>query len=122
MFFFNDPAPTEIYTLSLHDALPIYSEEAVRLLHGSLLASVGGNTTPAPSITCDGTSIAHGNFSTHAPRLRGVSCFQRLLRKWGLANHSQSVSGFGADVPRRKCVTSAHSKRARSAGTTGARL
>src|SRR5690349_22691448 len=24
-FFFNDPAPTEIYTLSLHDALPIYS-------------------------------------------------------------------------------------------------
>src|SRR5206468_10605489 len=23
-FFFNDPPPTEIYTLSLHDALPIY--------------------------------------------------------------------------------------------------
>src|SRR5206468_11215235 len=23
-FFFNDPAPTEIYTLSLHDALPIF--------------------------------------------------------------------------------------------------
>src|SRR3712207_8355547 len=23
-FFFNDSAPTEIYTLSLHDALPIY--------------------------------------------------------------------------------------------------
>src|SRR5688572_31944460 len=25
-FFFNDPATTEIYTLSLHDALPIYAE------------------------------------------------------------------------------------------------
>src|SRR5207244_11262683 len=25
-FFFNDPATTEIYTLSLHDALPIYVE------------------------------------------------------------------------------------------------
>src|SRR5438067_10316003 len=24
LFFFNDPAPTEIYTLSLHDALPIF--------------------------------------------------------------------------------------------------
>jgi len=24
-FFFNDPATTEIYTLSLHDALPIFS-------------------------------------------------------------------------------------------------
>src|SRR5260221_8731297 len=26
-FFFNDTATTEIYTLSLHDALPIYPEE-----------------------------------------------------------------------------------------------
>src|SRR5258705_9804124 len=26
-FFFNDTATTEIYTLSLHDALPIYSPE-----------------------------------------------------------------------------------------------
>src|SRR5438874_6256645 len=25
LFFFNDPAPTEIYTLSLHDALPIFA-------------------------------------------------------------------------------------------------
>src|SRR6266487_6639963 len=25
-FFFNDPATTEIYTLSLHDALPIYGQ------------------------------------------------------------------------------------------------
>src|SRR5207249_5687373 len=24
LFFFTDPPPTEIYTLSLHDALPIY--------------------------------------------------------------------------------------------------
>src|SRR5256885_7548009 len=27
-FFFNDTATTEIYTLSLHDALPIYPETA----------------------------------------------------------------------------------------------
>ena len=26
-FFFNDTATTEIYTLSLHDALPIYKEQ-----------------------------------------------------------------------------------------------
>src|SRR6266702_5220546 len=26
-FFFNDPATTEIYTLSLHDALPIFDRE-----------------------------------------------------------------------------------------------
>src|SRR5688572_31157645 len=31
-FFFNDPATTEIYTLSLHDALPIYPLRAGGLL------------------------------------------------------------------------------------------
>src|SRR3712207_6617965 len=30
--FFNDTATTEIYTLSLHDALPIYNAEAVKIL------------------------------------------------------------------------------------------
>src|SRR5688572_32489386 len=29
LFFFNDTAPTEIYTLSLHDALPICPREVV---------------------------------------------------------------------------------------------
>src|SRR5436189_4668531 len=29
-FFFNDPATTEIYTLSLHDALPISSRDRSR--------------------------------------------------------------------------------------------
>src|SRR5216683_5139116 len=28
VFFFNDTATTEIYTLSLHDALPIFAEES----------------------------------------------------------------------------------------------
>src|SRR3712207_8809559 len=30
MFFFNDTATTEIYTLSLHDALPILEGEAMK--------------------------------------------------------------------------------------------
>ena len=29
-FFFNDTATTEIYTLSLHDALPIYGDKGVK--------------------------------------------------------------------------------------------
>src|SRR6185437_17178205 len=32
-FFFNDTATTEIYTLSLHDALPISLSEGVPLRH-----------------------------------------------------------------------------------------
>ena len=39
-FFFNDTETTEIYTLSLHDALPIYS------LMRSL--SVSDNSAPIP--------------------------------------------------------------------------
>src|SRR5256885_16999537 len=37
-FFFNDTATTEIYTLSLHDALPIYEELARSGLHAGRLA------------------------------------------------------------------------------------
>src|SRR5216684_4297663 len=32
-FFFNDTATTEIYTLSLHDALPIFGRGAVAVAH-----------------------------------------------------------------------------------------
>src|SRR2546430_17663086 len=32
-FFFNDTATTEIYTLSLHDALPIYQFSILRPTH-----------------------------------------------------------------------------------------
>ena len=35
-FFFNDTATTELYTLSLHDALPIFSQaEMAKILHVS---------------------------------------------------------------------------------------
>src|SRR5471032_3549555 len=39
VFFFNDPAPTEIYTLSLHDALPI-----------SAAAAGGARRSPRPAL------------------------------------------------------------------------
>src|SRR3712207_7225751 len=54
-FFFNDPATTEIYTLSLHDALPIFQpghrrddrdlgpEESMPARHGDR-----GSTTRTP--------------------------------------------------------------------------
>src|SRR3712207_9591950 len=40
-FFFNDTATTEIYTLSLHDALPIFYPVGLRLL-GKRVVVVGG--------------------------------------------------------------------------------
>src|SRR3712207_6970393 len=40
-FFFNDTATTEIYTLSLHDALPISGDDVVRA-HGVLQPQADG--------------------------------------------------------------------------------
>src|SRR2546422_9794326 len=49
-FFFNDTATTEIYTLSLHDALPIYRETAPRAGTAVFLSGVprepGGQRAP----------------------------------------------------------------------------
>src|SRR5206468_11933289 len=44
-FFFNDTATTEIYTLSLHDALPIYySRDPILLTPGPLTTSLATKT------------------------------------------------------------------------------
>src|SRR3712207_8403580 len=45
VFFFNDPASTEIYTLSLHDALPI-----------CLRTSLSDCSSPSPARTPSSTS------------------------------------------------------------------
>src|SRR5207253_10850851 len=46
LFFFNDPPTTEIYTLSLHDALPISNElpagSVVTIEPGVYLPGIGG--------------------------------------------------------------------------------
>src|SRR5437868_11943782 len=46
-FFFNDPAPTEIYTLSLHDALPISVVGVEDLGSAWRLAIAGGGQVDA---------------------------------------------------------------------------
>src|SRR3712207_7386970 len=40
-FFFNDTATTEIYTLSLHDALPILAPHGVGDVHGDAAVAAG---------------------------------------------------------------------------------
>src|SRR3712207_8929843 len=49
MFFFNDTATTEIYTLSLHDALPISPRPAVQVRsRGSSVRCRGSARREAP--------------------------------------------------------------------------
>src|SRR3712207_9365657 len=62
-FFFNDTATTEIYPLSLHDALPISVLREV-------VAPVGEQQArPAPAgaagVVVDGDRVAHRDVGTH---------------------------------------------------------
>ena len=54
-FFFNDTATTEIYTLSLHDALPIYlaTTTGPASVSGNLEFSTDGGTTWTPITTTE---------------------------------------------------------------------
>src|SRR2546426_10110388 len=47
-FFFNDTATTEIYTLSLHDALPIFGHLDVRSLARGRRAPAAGDRPAHP--------------------------------------------------------------------------
>src|SRR3989449_8359511 len=71
-FFFNDTATTEIYTLSLHDALPIFARHAAE--HVVIQARDQGRELGAARCV--------------EPRLRGV--FRRGLRRVEL-HHSLAV-------------------------------
>src|SRR3712207_8839871 len=51
-FFFNDTATTEIYTLSLHDALPIFSiHRMIKILQGGRLNGVAVKFACSTSVT-----------------------------------------------------------------------
>src|SRR6266513_4792603 len=48
LFFFNDTATTEIYTLSLHDALPISLEDRAHGLQDSVMLGRHDEEVPCP--------------------------------------------------------------------------
>src|SRR5256886_16818878 len=48
LFFFNDTATTEIYTLSLHDALPIWGVQACLAGRTATFAGMGAVSAEVP--------------------------------------------------------------------------
>src|SRR5262245_66162293 len=50
LFFFNDTATSEIYTLSLHDALPIFRRRRFRHDRAALLARAAGFVSVGPEL------------------------------------------------------------------------
>src|SRR2546426_12119667 len=94
-FFFNDTATTEIYTLSLHDALPISiglicrrSCAGVRAFLRRLRRSCGSHVAPpffGPG-SCDGTRVKRDRKSTrlnssHLVISYAVFCLKKKKKK-----------------------------------------
>src|SRR5256885_3757834 len=91
-FFFNDTATTEIYTLSLHDALPISNEERPEILNDldHFNALVRQTHTPQMSAFNLDRKSTRLN-SSHLVISYAVFC----LKKKNRTTPSPPTSGFG---------------------------
>src|SRR2546430_10419391 len=82
-FFFNDTATTEIYTLSLHDALPICIESAMRL-SGAKRTSISAWPAVATSWCCLSTGMPDRKStrlnSSHSQISYAVFCLEKKNR------------------------------------------
>src|SRR5436309_14630091 len=75
-FFFNDPATTEIYTLSLHDALPI--SRACAIISAGTIAR-----SPAPTLAmkCPRDRKSTRLNSSHVKISYAVFCLKKKKKK-----------------------------------------
>src|SRR2546430_17653244 len=77
-FFFNDTATTEIYTLSLHDALPIFPPET------ELSRQM---TTSTTSIDIMGLQAAYANLHTDQERDYFMQRYHDVISSFGGKNN-----------------------------------
>src|SRR2546427_71772 len=116
-FFFNDTATTEIYTLSLHDALPISPRDGEGLLERRGLYMVALRASSARRSASAVGQRSSGSFSsdriTQAPRSSGTSgrrsvisggrsvmCFIRIPGTVGAWKGSSPASIWYATTPK----------------------
>src|SRR5256886_14304106 len=86
-FFFNDTATTEIYTLSLHDALPISISSPIALWTRSSTTGSAGRIAWSPSPTWSG-------------------CFGPFLTAWGSGGGGAAPGGRTTSRRAAKCARS----------------
>src|SRR5438309_8206658 len=75
-FFFNAPAPTEIYTLSLHDALPISGERRAQVALRAL-DTLWFNTGTLCNLTCQQDRKSTRLNSSHSSISYAVFCLKK---------------------------------------------
>src|SRR3712207_9486913 len=91
VFFFNDTATTEIYTLSLHDALPIFPRRPTRA--SPRCASVRGRWTwSSPALRWRRTSTARSEEHTFELQSRQYLVCRLLLEKKNQAQYMATTT------------------------------
>src|SRR5256885_11035790 len=96
-FFFNDTATTEIYTLSLHDALPICGDHALHQRAG--LARVVGGEVADVDIDGDAAGLGPGVYGQ-------VRFGQQQDRKSTRLNSSHLVISYAVFCLKKKKIQS----------------
>src|SRR2546425_9547262 len=101
-FFFNDTATTEIYTLSLHDALPIFHDACAGAVWQAAVIGFAGLrfTDRSEEHTSELQSLAY------------LVCRLLLEKKKNTTTHHQSLPGHNAIPPdhtARRTGTQCHS-------------
>src|SRR5260370_3977945 len=95
LFFFNDTATTEIYTLSLHDALPICSRSAASA------------SAPVPAVTrsmssCPSSSASPSRSAEHTSELQShlnLVCRLLLEKKKPTSRYRCAICAFTDGEP-----------------------
>src|SRR2546426_8904599 len=101
-FFFNDTATTEIYTLSLHDALPISLSEAIRCAAGAEMSE----RSSLPSAIAPSSASAHSDRkstrlnSSHLVISYAVFCLKKKKNQKYIIASKNNRNVWGAFVIR----------------------
>src|SRR3712207_7629353 len=106
MFFFNDTATTEIYTLSLHDALPIYVRPQRHNSHASI-PSLKARSTSARVKLADCASMNWHMYSWayhHSP----IVSYSSADRKSTRLNSSHANISYAVFCLKKKKYPSCH--------------
>src|SRR5947207_15844545 len=91
-FYFTDPATTEIYTLSLHDALPIYADRGPRPELPRAASRLAHRLPPRPGLPGGASGPDHGVQVAAAP----------LDRKSTRLNSSHTVISYAVFCLKKK--------------------